>query len=385
MNVRLQNRVRFATTGLLLWMVAGNLQILAAQLPAPAPPDLQNPEVNIDRTATFHLRAPAAHQVVLWGEWMRKGSDQPMARDEQGVWSSTVGPLRPDVYLYAFGVDGVRLADPGNRHVKNGYPGLASVLEVPGPESEFLAIHDVPHGTVHIDYYRSTPRGTMRRVHVYTPPGFARSKRSHSTLYLLHGSWDTDADWSGIGRAGIILDNLIAQRKAVPMLIVMPDGHPFPSFDASTRPENLALLNHELMEDVLPFVEQRYGASPKARDRAIAGISMGGTQALHIGLQNLNRFGAIGVMSAPGDVPNSEPFATAQADVLQNASEINAQLQLFWLACGRDDDLVGQAKKVDQTLSEHGIRHVWRETEGAHMWMTWRRHLAELAPLLFRR
>jgi enterochelin esterase family protein len=202
---------------------------------------------------------------------------------------------------------------------------------------------------------------------------------------LLHGSWDNDADWSGVGRAAVILDNLIAQRKAVPMLLVMPDGHPFPSFDTSTRAANLALLNRELVEDLLPLMEERYAASPAARNRAIAGISMGGTQALHIGLQSLSRFGAIAVMSAPGDVPNSQPFAESQANILQKPSEINAQLHLFWLACGREDDLIDRAKNVAQTLTAHGIRNIWRETEGAHTWMAWRRQLAELAPLLFRR
>jgi hypothetical protein len=174
MNVRMQNRLRIPATGLLLWVVVGNLQIAARQLPPLVPPDLHSPEIHSDRTVTFRLYAPAAHQVVLWGEWMRKGSEQPLARDERGSWSVTLGPLRPDIYLYAFGVDGVRLADPGNPHVKNGYPGLASLLEVSGPESEFLAINNLPHGTVHIVYYHSAPRQATRRVHVYTPPAFVR-------------------------------------------------------------------------------------------------------------------------------------------------------------------------------------------------------------------
>jgi enterochelin esterase family protein len=369
----------------LLFILAANLPFLEAQFPSASPPEFVAPEVHADRTVTFHLRAPDARKVVVWGEWMPQGYGHNMTVDGQGVWSATLGPLRPDIYLYAFAVDGVRLPDPSNRQVKNGYPGLSSILEVPGPEAEFLMLRDVPHGALHVHYYHSRASQIMRRVYVYTPPGFGRSPRhAYPALYLLHGSWDTDADWPGVGRASIILDNLIAQRRAVPMLLVMPDGHPFPSFEPSTRGRNLALLERELDEDLLPLIERLYSASRQAKDRAIAGCSMGGTQALHIGLRHLNRFAAIGVMSAPGDVPFSDPFPKALAAVLDQRAEVNRRLRLFWIACGRDDNLLLRAREVKDALAAHGLRHSWRETEGAHNWMTWRRYLAELAPLLFR-
>jgi enterochelin esterase family protein len=355
------------------------------QLPPPRPPDLLTPEIRDDRTVTFRLLAPSAHHVVLWGDWMPHETTKDLARQGDGMWSTTVGPLPPGLYLYAFGVDGVRLADPANRWVKNGYPGLSSAFEVPGAETAYLSIANVPHGAIQMrDYYAGTLH-RMRRVHVYTPPDFETSTtRTYPTLYLLHGSYDSDADWSSIGRAGIIVDNLIAQRKAVPMLIVMPDGHPFPSFERSTRAQNLTLLDAELIADLVPFAERVYRASPQPKDRAIAGCSMGGAQALHIGLQNLDRFAAIGLMSAPGDVPGGPPFAEAQAAILRAPAAINARLRLFWLTCGRDDPYLEGARDVSRALTKRGIEHMWTETEGGHAWIVWRQNLAAFASLLFR-
>jgi enterochelin esterase family protein len=200
----------------------------------------------------------------------------------------------------------------------------------------------------------------------------------------LHGSWDSDAEWQGIGRAGIILDNLLAERAAAPMLLVMPDGHPYPSFDVSTRPRNLALLSHELTGDLIPMVERLYAASHQRNGRAIAGCSMGGTQALHIGMANPGYFGSISAISALGDVPGSEPFEKTYAGMLKDASIANSHFRLIWLACGRDDSFRPQAAHVHELLAVAGIRHTWRETDGAHTWMVWRRHLHELLTLLFR-
>jgi enterochelin esterase family protein len=342
--------------------------------------------VHDDRTVTFRLLAPSAHHVVLWGDWMPHDTTIELAMQSDGRWNTTVGPLSPGLYLYAFGVDGVRLADPANRQVKQGYPGLSSAFEVPGPEAADLSIANVPHGAIHVRYYYSRALRRMCRAHIYTPPGFETSRRrTYPTLYLLHGSYDNDADWSSIGRAGIIIDNLIAQRKAVPILIVMPDGHPWPSFDRLTRAQNLALLNAELIIDLVPLAERLYRASPRRQNRAIAGCSMGGAQALHIGLQNLDRFAAIGLMSAPGDVPGGPPFAEAQAAILRKPAAINARLRLFWLTCGRGDPYLEGARDVSRHLTERGIHHVWTETEGGHAWIVWRQDLAAFASLLFRR
>ncbi len=315
---------------------------------------------------------------------MPAGATLRLARDPEGVWSAAVGPLAPGLYLYSFDVDGLRVADPANRRVKSGYPGLSSLVEVPGPEAEFLAIRDVPHGTIHIERYSSSATSSERRVHIYTPPGFGRAAHTtYPTAYLLHGSRDTDSAWAEAGRAGIILDNLLAAGKAVPMLLVMPDGHPLPSFDTNTRGRNLTLLRDDLLGVLMPRLERDYGASRRREDLALVGLSMGGAQALHIGMGALEKIGSLGLLSAPGNIPFEPTFEQAQAAALADPDRVNG-LRLFWLACGRDDPFMAEAREVSQTLARHKVRHVWRETEGAHDWITWRRHWAELAPQLFR-
>lgn len=347
-------------------------------------PAFDAPEVKTDRTVLFRLEAPAARRVLLWGEWMPAGSTVPLARGADGAWTAAVGPLAPGLYLYSFDVDGLRAADPANRRVKNGYPGLSSLVEIPGPEADFLSIRDVPHGTIHVERYVSAATSVQRRFHVYTPPGFVRSSsRSYPTAYLLHGSSDTDTDWLEPGRAGIILDNLLAAGKAVPMLLVMVDGHPFPSFDTKTRGRNLALLRDEIFDVVMPRLERDYGASPRPQDRALVGVSMGGAQALHLGMGALDKVGSLGLLSTPGDIPFEPPFEQMQAAALADVGRVNA-LRLFWMACGRDDPMLAEAKQISEALTHRKILHVWRETEGAHDWVTWRRYWAELASRLFR-
>jgi enterochelin esterase-like enzyme len=362
---------------ILLWLFVTSRAY--GQAIAPAPPAFDAPVVHKNGPITFRITAPLAQAVALHGEWMAQGASEPMRRQPDGAWSLTVGPLPPDLYLYAFEVDGVRVPDPLNRFVKNGYPGMSSLLEVPG--AGFLSIRSVPHGTVHIHTYASRAESSPRRLHVYTPPGYdsARSQ-TYPVLFLLHGSWDNDSDWVHVGRAGIILDNLLAERKAAPMLIVMPDGHPYPSFATATRARNLDDLRRDLLEKILPLVERAYRVTRNPKGRAIAGFSMGGTQALHLGLSSIELFGSIGVFSAPGDVPDGRTFEEALRQSLRSA----ARLDLFWLACGRGDALFGRAEQVHAVLVRHGIRHVWRETDGGHTWMVWRRYLAELAQMLFK-
>lgn len=263
---------------------------------AVTPPAFDIPNVRKDRTVEFRIAAPGARAVALHGEWMPQGSSVGMEKQPSGIWSLTVGPLAPDLYQYAFEIDGLRVPDPLNRLVKNGYPGLSSLLEVPG--APFLTIRDVPHGTVHVHSYVSRATNTTRRLHVYTPPGYnPLARRVYPVLVLLHGSWDNDSAWIQVGRAGIIMDNLLADQSANPMVIVMPDGHTHPSFEVTTRPRNLELLERDLAEEILPLIERTYLVARNPKARAIAGFSMGGAQALHLGL-TLPAFGTVGAFSA---------------------------------------------------------------------------------------
>jgi len=326
--------------------------IALAQFPSAQVPDYAGPQRTTDGYVTFVLRAPRATEVLLWGDWMVEGESVPLRKGSDGGWSVTAGPLRPGIYLYAFAVDGVRMPDPRNRRVKNGYPGVSSVLEV-GSEAA-----RPPLGTVHTHAH-------PRRMHVYVPKGGGKGM---PVLILLHGSWDTASDWIDIGRAPQILDQLIEAGQAKPMILVTVDGHPLPTLAVSTRPQNLALLDAEITEKVIPLVERTYGASPHRRDRAIAGLSMGGMQALSIGLKHADLFDAVGAFSAPGGLP-AVAFAGPS---------------LLWLSCGRKDPFYAGAREVHTTLNQQNVRHQWIETDGAHTWIEWRDHLRRFLPLLFK-
>jgi enterochelin esterase-like enzyme len=215
---------------------------------------------------------------------------------------------------------------------------------------------------------------------VYTPPGYdSNGGRTYPVLFLLHGSWDNDAAWAEVGRAGIIMDNLLAERNAEPMVIVMPDGHPYPSFETATRARNLAQFERDLLEEILPLIERVYRVSPQRTRRAIAGLSMGGTQSLHLGL-TMEHFGSIGAFSAPGDVPRGRTFE----ELLRETRHARGRVELLWLACGRNDAYFAEAERVHAELARYGIPHVWRETDGRHTWTVWRRHFADFVTTLFR-
>ncbi|MCU1259618.1 MAG: putative esterase, partial [Bryobacterales bacterium] len=255
-------------------------------------------EVHPDRTVTLELKAPQATDVKLSGDFT-KGA-QPMEKAADGLWTITVGPLDPAIYSYTFAIDGVRDIDPVNPMVQLGDRAASSMFEVPGDKPAPYDITPVTHGTVHINWYESKSLGVPRSMYVYTPPGYEEGKTKFPVLYLLHGSGDTEAGWVTIGRANLILDNLIAQGKAKPMIVAMPYGRPLQdvAFGPGKQPApDRSAFTKELLEDVIPFVEKSYRASAKPADRAIAGLSMGGGQALQIGFTHLDTFRYIGVFS----------------------------------------------------------------------------------------
>lgn len=330
------------------------------------------PEIHADLSVTFVLSAPKAGSVQLWGDWMAANEPSAMRRAPGGGWSITVPPLSPGAHLYCFWADGVRLADPLNRQVKNGYPGLSSILRI--PEEPVPA----PRGVSHVHVYRNQTTGIMRRLHVYTPAGYRTRRKPWPVLYLLHGSSDSDRDWLELGQAGEMLDRMIAQRRAVPMVLVMPDGHPHPSLDVSTRARNLATLAAEMRGHIMPIAEQHYGAARQASFRAIAGASMGGAQALHLAGQRPMDFGVVAGFSAPGDIPSGPTLPEAWP-----ARTPGRGIPRFWLACGRDDEYLAEAKQVFDYLERAGYRAGWHLSAGGHGWAAWREHLEQLLSSLF--
>ena len=355
------------------------------QRPQPPPP-LISPEVLSDNRVTFRFRAPNAKEVLL----AREGTEPvPMQKDEQGVWSVTTDPLEPDFYGYSFEADGVRLIDPSNYLMKPNLLNTQSEVHVPGPASLPWEVNDVPHGTIHHHFYRSGIVGDDRDFYVYTPAGYnPKAKGSYPTLYLLHGFSDDASAWTAVGRAHVILDNLIASGKAKPMIVVMPLGYGAPEIvsqgftafhDASLRQRNFEKFRDALLNEVVRQVEGAYRIAKNRKSRAIAGLSMGGAESLLTGLNALDLFAWIGAFSS-GGLP--EDF---QADFPALDLQANAQLRLLWIACGTDDHLIDVNRKFRDWLKSKGIEHTDIETPGAHTWMVWRRNLASFAPLLFQK
>jgi enterochelin esterase family protein len=369
--------------------------IVCAQAPPtqkPQPPaPVVSPEVLADHRVIFRLRAPNAKEVNM--EIDGGGKPLAMQKDGEGIWSATSEPLAPDYYGYSFLVDGVTMFDPSNSAAIPNFLYRASELHVPPAPANVGAplpweIADVPHGEIHHHFYRSKLVGDDRGYFVYTPPGYdPRGKQTYPVLYLLHGYSDDADAWTAVGRANVILDNLIARGKARSMLIVMPLGYGAPEvllpnsggYDApGLRERNLDRFRETLQSEVIPRVEAEYLVKKDRDSRAIAGLSMGGGESLLTGLNTLDKFAWIGAFSSAALTPEFDkefPALDARA---------NGQLRLLWIACGTDDDLIKLNRALRAWLSSKNIRHVDIETPGEHNWMVWRRNLTEFAQLLFR-
>lgn len=354
---------------------------------------LRSPEVNADRTVTFRFRAPEATAVDLVGEITLGKGLQPMTKGEDGVWTITVGPLPPEIWSYNFRLEGVEVPDPSNPSIKPVPPGfpMSSFVEVPGNSPAFYDSRPVPHGDVRIVMYESKAMGVTRFLWIYTPPGYDESKVNYPVLYLLHGNGEAQNGWVMNGRANIILDNLIAEKKAQPMVVVMPQGHalqaagvgPLVRLPGETKMYS-ERFPKDLLGDIIPLIERRFRVIADADHRAIAGLSMGGGQALTIGLKHPDLFHYVLGYSAAV----SEQFMNGEEalkNVLPSAAEANSKLRLLWVSCGRQDFLYEANREFAETLKAKGVKLTYRETEGSHVWSVWRNNLDESAPLLFAR
>ena len=373
--------------------------------PAPPPPPRVESPVVEGGLITFRLDAPKASAVSLRsgeisyatrGPQQRFTSDEatgawnfdakPLMRGADGVWTLTIGPLPPGLYDYLFDVDGLVVIDPANPHVVGNVRGSRAVVEVPGPPDKPRVDEwrEVPHGTVTAHWYESKVTGSRRRMHVYTPPGYdAGAPTRYPVLYLLHGNSGHDAQWMQLGRVNVIADNLVADGATVPMLIVMPDGHPerSPSGDVSPerRAQKEALFEDDLLKEVVPLVERSYRVAKDPEHRAIAGLSMGGRQSLAMGLRH-GEFAWIGGFSSSLAAALALVPAAGEA-----AAAFNARTRLLWVRVGVDDfeTLVKLNRQFDHRLKAAGVRHEYVETAGMHMWSVWREYLADFMPRLF--
>jgi len=406
----------FVTPQQPLLFAAPVLQAPAAQPPAPGAPQaptVTSPEVRSDRRVTFRVFAPTAQKVELRspgdipGVGGRGVAPPQLTKNGDGVWETTLGPVPAGAYRYVFTVDGVTVVDSRNPMTSQTNTTVYSLAVVPG--SDLFDTKNLPHGAVASVHYNSTALGGVRRAHVYTPPGYETSRDRYPVFYLLHGAGDVDDSWTSVGRAGFILDNLIAANKAVPMIVVMPAGHvngagaalggTVPAAAAQGMPgigNGPDPFASDFLTDLLPYIEKNYRVLTDRQNRAIAGLSMGGNQTLNIAIPNLQKFAYIGVFSsgiieggrrgAPGATEAAAPVGAAwekqNAAALDNAATKRG-LRLFWFSTGKEDFLISTTKGTVDLFKRHGFNPVFIESEGAHTWLNWRDYLSKFAPQLF--
>ncbi len=357
----------------------------------PQPTPIVSPEILTDRLVIFRLRAPQAQSVGIRSEMPSasipgggRGQSAPqLIKEANGVWQITMGPVDPGAYRDNFVVDGLQVVDPSNTEVSLTNTTVQSVVYVPG--LDFMDAKNVPHGAVSTVYYHSSTTGTMRRMHIYTPPGYEAGQQKYPLFYLLHGAGDCDDSWPSVGRAGFILDNLIAAGQARPMIVAMPYGHTNSQTApaTATRPPGATdeFLN-DFWNDLRPFVEKQYRILPGRKNRAIAGLSMGGGHTLSIALPHLQEFAYIGVFSSGLYQVNMAEWEKEHPEV-DNAAWKKG-LKLLWFATGSDDFILSSTKETMDMLKRHGFAPVFKETGGAHTWINWRNYLKDFAPQLFR-
>ena len=389
---------------------------LFAQLRPAAP---KSPEILPDHRVTFRFPAPAATTVALSGDWAT-GGPWSMVKDDKGVWSLTVGPLKPEFYNYAFVVDGIPALDGNVARIHRFGSRYENVLIVPGTLGDLYEVNDVPHGTLSQVWYKSPTLKATRRLYVYTPAGYEDSQTRYPVLYLLHGAGGDEETWTSNGRAPQIMDNLIAQGKAKPMIVVMTNGNanqiaspemippppmqpppPAPGGGFTMTIENYSPFPNSVVDDVLPWVEAHYRVIPNRDSRALAGFSMGGAATLWAGFKNIDKFSWLAGFSSavvvwPGVmVRTGEPGANmAGMSVNKEAlgklfpnlnASVNSKLKMLYLSCGTDDGLIASNRQFMEWLKSRDVSFIDVETAGyAHLWNFWRVSLVDVAQRLFK-
>jgi enterochelin esterase-like enzyme len=360
---------------------------------------ITSPEVKEDHSVTFRLQAPNAKEVKISGDWMPAEGWTPgsaaMTKDEKGLWSYTTAALTSDLYGYSFSVDGLKTTDPNNVYLIRDVASVTNVFIVGGGKADLYKVNPVPHGTVTRRWYNSTGNGMERRMTIYTPAGYETGKDKYPVLYLLHGMGGDEEAWIALGRTSQILDNLIAQGKAKPMIVVMTNGNV--AQEAAPGESSLGMYKptfqlpntmdgkfEETFTDVITFVERNYRVKADKADRAIAGLSMGGYHSLHISRYYPNTFDYVGLFSAAimTDPKNTSKVYENFDSTLK--SQMTKRYKLYWIGIGKADFLYKNVSDFRVKLDEIGMKYTYRESEGGHTWTNWRVYLSEFAPLLFK-
>jgi enterochelin esterase family protein len=364
-------------------------------------PQVTSPDVSADRRVSFRIYAPQAREIRLTASDIPGlGQNSRLTKADNGVWELTIGPIESGAFRYNFNVDGVATIDPRNPSISESNNNVWSLVYVPG--SDVFDSKAVAHGAVAEITYKSSTLGRDRRMHVYTPPGYTTSRDRYPVFYLLHGAGDNDDSWSTVGRAGFILDNLIATAKAKPMIVVMPAGHTSRAGGNAIGRSATDEFVGDFVTDVMPYVEKHYRVLTDRANTAIAGLSMGGMQTLEVAIPRLERFAYIGVYSSGliGAFPNAgrggaaaAAAAPAPAGPIEwekthaaklDDANLKKGLRLLWFGTGKEDFLLGTTNATVDLFKRHGFQPVFVESPGGHTWINWRNYLSEFAPQLFR-
>jgi enterochelin esterase-like enzyme len=340
-----------------------------------------SPEVHADRTVTFRLAAPKATDVTVTCDWL--DGAQKLTKADETNWSVTLGPLAPSTYIYSFNIDGVATTDPVNPRIKLRARGSASLVVVPAKSPGIQEPRDVPHGNVEVNWQTSSVLGETRRLLVYTPPGYTKdTARRYPVLLLLHGSNDTSDGWTSAGNVNFIADNLIAEKKMKPIVIVMPNFYSVSSVPSGQRDGGAGNNTYYkyLLAEVLPMIESKYRIADGRDNHAVAGFSMGANQSFDLFFSHFDLFSSVGALSAS----NYGQLESAHAAFLADPKGTNAKIGVLWIGCGRQDPgHFNGSQQAAEVLEAHHITHIWRPTEGMHNYGLWRDYLVEFLPLLF--
>ena len=386
------NKKTFARL-LIVWMILC-VSVFAISQP-PRGPFVISPQVYVDKKVTFRFLSPSAKQVLLGGGQF--GASQiPMVKDSLGIWSVTVGPIIPDIYPYSFNVDGVTVMDPANVAYFPNERFKASLVDVPGDTPLVHAMRDVPHGTISYEYYPSL-EGSTGSIVVYTPPGYDKNvSKKYPVFYLISGTTDTEETFFKVGKTNLIMDNLIAEGKAIPMIVVMPYGNPIARVaeqTGKTKPADIVsrdgedavkrakLFETDLVTKVIPYVEKNYRTINNRDNRAIGGFSRGGGQTLRTGFGNIDKFSWICCYSAYLSTPEME---SSYKNVYESPEKTNKELKLLWVSVGNEDFLYKPAVEFMDFLKSKNVNYKSLITTGGHTWMNVKNYVATTAQLLFK-
>ncbi len=410
MKKRIKFQIVTIVTNFLLLTITAAMLAQEPARPAAAPAArprmaarIVSPEILPDNKVTFRVYAKDAVKIIVSGEWQAGfNASEALVRNDTGLFSLTVGPLKPELYGYTFTVDGVRTIDQGNVQVRRDGSNYQSFFIVPGPESDlYFQKNDVAHGTVTKVWYKSVVLGFQRRVYVYTPAGYEGGTQKYPVFYLLHGAGGDEDAWTNMGRAAQIMDNLIAQGKAKPMIVVMTNGNANQAGAQNEVPpiastgeqgmasyqRNAGKFEEHLVKDVVPFIEKNYRTLTGKDNRAIAGLSMGGAHTQTITNNNPGMFSYIGVysMGIMNMGPQTQDAAKLEQERITKLTALkNSGYKLYWIGVGKDDFVYKGVITLRENLDKVGLKYIYRESTGGHTWANWRIYLSEFAPMLFK-